>query len=117
MSILDDFYTPKVMSDTYQFTENPRYLSLPEQSLKMYIASIKEFPLNDSPDIFGLHANAEVSYQQGEAFTMFSNLMLVQTSSAGGSGGQSLYRRCVWGELCAEGGAGPEERREDPGRP
>jgi dynein heavy chain len=88
LSILDDFYTPKVMSDSYQFTENPRYLSMPEQSLKMYLASIRDFPINDSPDIFGLHANAEVTYQQGEAFTMFSNLLLVQ-AQAGASGGQT----------------------------
>jgi dynein heavy chain len=88
LSILDDFYTPKVMSDSYQFTENPRYLSMPEQSLKMYLASIRDFPINDLPDIFGLHANAEVTYQQGEAFTMFSNLLLVQSQS-GVVGGQT----------------------------
>ncbi|OHT02341.1 Dynein heavy chain family protein [Tritrichomonas foetus] len=89
LSILDDFYTPKVMSDTYQFTENPRYLSLPEQSIKMYLASIRDFPINDSPDIFGLHSNAEVSYQQGEAYTLFSNLLLVQSQSGAAAGGQT----------------------------
>lgn len=89
LSILDDFYTPKVMSDSYQFTENPKYISLPEQSVKMYLASIRDFPINDSPDIFGLHANAEVSYQQGEAYTLFSNLLLVQSQSGGSSGGQT----------------------------
>jgi dynein heavy chain len=88
LSILDDFYTPKVMSDSYQFTENARYLSMPEQSLKMYLASIRDFPINDAPSIFGLHSNAEVTYQQGEAFTMFSNLLQVQTQ-AGGSAGQT----------------------------
>lgn len=89
LSILSDFYNPQVMKDDYLFTENPGYLSLPEQSHKMYISSIKEFPLNDSPDIFGLHANAEVSYQQGEAYTLFGNLLLIQSRSGGGGGGQT----------------------------
>jgi len=88
LSILQDFYTPHVMSDSYHFTENPRYVSLPEQSHKMYLASIKDFPLNDSPDIFGLHSNAEVKYQQQETFTTFTNLLLVQRGG-GSSGGSS----------------------------
>jgi dynein heavy chain len=83
LSILDDFYTPDVMSDSYQFTENPAYKSLPEQGVKLYLGAIREFPLNDPPDIFGLHANAEVTYQQGEAFAMFSNLLLVRTQVGG----------------------------------
>ncbi|EAY19693.1 Dynein heavy chain family protein [Trichomonas vaginalis G3] len=89
LSILDDFYNPDVISDTYKFTENPRYTSLPEQSHKMYIASIREYPINDSPDIFGLHANAEVSYQQSETFTMFNNLLLLQARTGGGGSGQT----------------------------
>jgi dynein heavy chain len=95
LSILTDFYTPEVFSDTYQFTENARYVSLPEQSVKIYLAQIKEFPLNDAPDIFGLHANAEVTCQQGEAFAMFSNLLLLRTESGGTAGQtreQSIYQ-------------------------
>ncbi|KAH0794861.1 dynein heavy chain 1, axonemal [Histomonas meleagridis] len=81
LSILDDFYTPKVMNDNYQFTENPNYLSLPEQSIKMYLNTIKQFPINDSPDLFGLHSNAEITYQQNETFSMFNNLLLLQSSN------------------------------------
>jgi dynein heavy chain len=49
LSILDDFSTEKVTSDSYEFTENPRYLSMPGQSLNMYLASLGDFPINDSP--------------------------------------------------------------------
>ena len=89
LSILDDFYTPKVMDDDYRFTENPYYVSLPEQSHKLYMNAIKEYPINDPPDIFGLHSNAEVSYQQSEAFRMFGDLVKVQPKTSSGVGGQS----------------------------
>jgi dynein heavy chain len=88
LSISEDFYTPDVMSDAYLFTESPKYRSLPEQAVKVYIASIKDFPINDPPEVFGLHANAEATYQQAEAFRLFGNLLQVQSSAAraGGKG-------------------------------
>jgi hypothetical protein len=61
---------------------------MPEQSLKMYLTSIRNCQHNDSPAIVGPPANAEITYQQGEAFAMISNLLLVQTQ-LGSSGGQT----------------------------
>jgi hypothetical protein len=58
------------MKDDYLFIENPKYFSLPEQSHKMYLTAIRDFPINDEPDIFGLPANAEVSYQQRETYSL-----------------------------------------------
>jgi dynein heavy chain len=58
LSILHDLYIPDVMNGNYQFTENAHYLSLPEQSHKLYINCIKEFTLNHSTDMFGFHANS-----------------------------------------------------------
>jgi dynein heavy chain len=86
LSILADFLNANVIKDDYLFTENPRYLSLPEQSHKMYLTAIRDFPINDEPDIFGLHANAEVSYQQRETYSLFESLLLLQSRVSASSG-------------------------------
>lgn len=54
-------------------------------SLQAYLQYIKSLPLNDTSDIFGLHANANITFAQNEAYTLLNALLLLQpkTSSAG----------------------------------
>lgn len=47
---------------------------------------IKALPLNDSPELFGLHDNANMTYAQNETFAILDKFVLMQakTGSAGG---------------------------------
>ena len=47
---------------------------------------IKNLPLNDDPEIFGLHENANMTYAQNETFAILDKFLLMQakTGSVGG---------------------------------
>ena len=50
-----------------------------------YTTYIKTFPLNDNPSIFGLHANADISYAQAETYSCLETLLALQPKEIGSS--------------------------------
>ena len=54
-----------------------------------YCEVIENFPLQNSPEIFGLHPNAEIGYYTNAARDMWANLVELQPQDTGGSGGIS----------------------------
>ncbi len=59
MNVLDDFYAPKVLDSNYCYDESQIYHQLPPTSEhQAYLAYVRSLPINDTPEIFGLHDNA-----------------------------------------------------------
>lgn len=59
MNVLDDFYAAKVLDPNYCYDESQIYHQLPPTSEhQAYLAYIRSLPINDTPEIFGLHDNA-----------------------------------------------------------
>jgi len=50
------------------------------------MAYIRSLPINDTPEIFGLHENANITFAQNETYTMLSTLLLLQPKISSGSG-------------------------------
>ena len=47
---------------------------------------IKSLPINDTPKIFGLHDNANITFAQNETFSLLNSITLLQPrASSGGS--------------------------------
>jgi len=87
MNILEDFYNPIVVNDAYNFDDSKVYHQLTEGSEHpAYLAYIKSLPINDTPEIFGLHDNANITFAQNETFRTLGDLLELQpkTSSSGG---------------------------------
>jgi dynein heavy chain len=59
---------------------------------------IESFPEIDSPEIFGLHPNADLTYRVKEAMSLFSTLSETQPSGGGNDGGlmrdEIVYDKC-----------------------
>mmetsp|Transcript_28356 Transcript_28356/g.28139 ORF Transcript_28356/g.28139 Transcript_28356/m.28139 type:complete len:1100 (-) Transcript_28356:27-3326(-) len=55
--------------------------------LDAYVENINDFPLNNSPEVFGLHSNAQISYSNNATKVLWSNLISMQISSSSSSGG------------------------------
>lgn len=53
-----------------------------------YLSYIKGLPLNDMPEIFGLHDNANITFAQNETYTLFNAIIQLQPKSSS-VGGQS----------------------------
>uniref|UniRef100_A0A670IKK4 Dynein axonemal heavy chain 1 n=1 Tax=Podarcis muralis TaxID=64176 RepID=A0A670IKK4_PODMU len=71
MNILEDFYNPDVLNPEFSYSES---------------GYIKSLPLNDMPEIFGLHDNANITFAQNETFALLGAIIQLQpkTSTAGG---------------------------------
>lgn len=59
-------------------------------STQNYLEYIRGLPINDPPEIFGLHENANITFAQNETFALLSYLLQFQprSSAASGSGQQ-----------------------------
>lgn len=50
-----------------------------------YLDYIKTFPLNDEPETFGMHQNADISYAQALTTSCLTTLLLLQPKTVGGA--------------------------------
>lgn len=59
MNVLDDFYAAKVLDANFCYDESQVYHQLPPTSEhQVYVGYVRSLPINDTPEIFGLHDNA-----------------------------------------------------------
>ena len=64
MAILDQFYKPEILkNETFQFSENENYLIPKMGTVEEYMQYIETMQIIDDPDIFGMHENANLTYQ------------------------------------------------------
>lgn len=83
-SIMRKLFCKDVMDDSYQFTTSGLYYAPANGSLASVREYVSSLPTTDAPDIFGLHANADITYQQKE-----SGLLLGTILKMLGGGGDS----------------------------
>jgi dynein heavy chain len=96
MNVLEDFYHPVVMSETHHFDQSNVYHQLPSAAEHaVYMAYVKSLPINDTPEIFGLHDNANITFAQNETFRTLGDLVELQpkTASAGGASREEVMER------------------------
>ncbi|XP_073667291.1 dynein axonemal heavy chain 1 [Tursiops truncatus] len=87
MNILEDFYSPAVLFPEHSYSASGVYHQIqPTYDLNGYLSYIKSLPLNDMPEIFGLHDNANITCAQNETYTLLGTIVQLQpkSSSAGG---------------------------------
>ncbi|XP_029455356.1 dynein heavy chain 1, axonemal [Rhinatrema bivittatum] len=93
MNILEDFYHPDVLQENHIYSESGIYKQInTSYDLNGYLEYIKSLPINDSPEIFGLHDNANITFAQNETFNLLNAIIDLQpkTSSGGGRGREEI---------------------------
>ncbi|XP_066927305.1 dynein axonemal heavy chain 1-like isoform X2 [Clytia hemisphaerica] len=87
MTILEDFYAPKVLDDGHTFSVSGIYKQIVQGSEhEAYMDYIRHLPINDTPEIFGLHDNANITFAQNETFSLLNGILKLQPKSSSGSG-------------------------------
>lgn len=88
-TLLKKFYCREtVFDDAYCYDVAGIYYAPPEGMYQSYIDYTNTLPMIAKPDVFGMHANAEITKDQGETNLLFDSILLTQARVSGG-GGQS----------------------------
>ena len=83
-SLLSKYFSPHILNDDYNFSESgiyyaPKVGSL--QSVRDYVAGLPD----DTPEAFGMHANADITFQLQETTLMLETLVAIQPRASGGA--------------------------------
>ena len=88
--ILFDFYNPECLKDKYRYSESGKYAAPPgDPSIEETMEHIRQFPLLEQPEVFGLHENANITCAKNETYALFESMILLMPSGGGGGGGDS----------------------------
>ncbi|CAH8644888.1 unnamed protein product [Schistosoma haematobium] len=81
------WFSENIFSDTFEFY---RGYNVPKcRTLDEYQTNIDNLPLVDSPECFGLHSNADITYSTNTVSSMLSTIVNIQPKDSGGGGGET----------------------------
>lgn len=87
MSLLSTFFCKQVVDDpSYKFSPSGIYYAPAKGKYDSYIEYIRQLPLNQSPEIFGIHDNGDIARQLSETRQLFDSVLKAQGSGSGPAG-------------------------------
>ncbi|ORZ39485.1 dynein heavy chain and region D6 of dynein motor-domain-containing protein [Catenaria anguillulae PL171] len=87
MSLLSVFYTPEAATSGYKLSASGTY-KIPDVKVHdLFVEHIKQFPLNQNPEVFGIHENGDITKDLNETGFMINSVLLTQGRMGGGGGG------------------------------
>ncbi|CAI8001099.1 Dynein heavy chain 7, axonemal, partial [Geodia barretti] len=91
MNILSNFYTSDVVTDAkYAFSSSGVYYAPPKGEHEMYVEFIKELPMSQNPEVFGMDDNVDISKELQETKELFDSILVTQSQHSGGSSGKTV---------------------------
>ncbi|XP_030634236.1 dynein heavy chain 1, axonemal [Chanos chanos] len=100
LNVLEDFYCPAVLSPEHMYSASGEYRQIStDLDVKDYLKYIRGLPINDTPEIFGLHDNANISFAQNETFALLGAVVKLQPRAAatGGKAREEIVEEIVVG--------------------
>ena len=89
LTTLKKFYAKNILNDRFRFCAFEEYSIPKECNRNIYLEFVQNLPNNDNPQIFGLHENANISYQRQEAEKIMKTIVMVMPKENGKSGKNS----------------------------
>ncbi|XP_076854099.1 dynein axonemal heavy chain 10 [Brachyhypopomus gauderio] len=94
LTVYMDEYLGDFIFDTFQpfhffINKDVDYRIPPNGSKDVYVAEIESLPLANTPEVFGLHPNAEIGYYTQAARDMWTHLIELQPQTGDSGGGIS----------------------------
>lgn len=62
-ALLKRYFCPEIMNDGYKLSKLDQYFAPPESSIVEVKNYINQLPLEDDPEVFGLHPNANITFE------------------------------------------------------
>ncbi|KNE55583.1 hypothetical protein AMAG_01474 [Allomyces macrogynus ATCC 38327] len=85
MSLLSLFYNPDIVKDGYRLSPSGLYVVPKTPHHAEILEHIKAFPLNQMPEVFGIHENGDITKDLNETNLMIASILLTQGRMTGGS--------------------------------
>eukprot|EP00746_Dinoflagellata_sp_MGD_P145028 gnl/MRDRNA2_/MRDRNA2_77702_c0_seq2.p1 gnl/MRDRNA2_/MRDRNA2_77702_c0~~gnl/MRDRNA2_/MRDRNA2_77702_c0_seq2.p1 ORF type:complete len:2303 (+),score=541.45 gnl/MRDRNA2_/MRDRNA2_77702_c0_seq2:266-6910(+) len=84
--ILTDYYCPEILKDDYKFSQSGIYYAPEFTSYGGYLEYIRNLPINEKPEVFWLHSNANLTAAISESIKILTTANLLQPRMSGGGG-------------------------------
>jgi len=62
-AMLKKYFTAEIMNDNYKLSKLETYYAPPEGTLESALDYIGQLPLDEDPEVFGLHTNANIAFE------------------------------------------------------
>jgi dynein heavy chain len=86
-TILTDFYTADVFDDDYRYSILDQYYAPQFGNIQSYLDYADTLPINEPPELFGLHPNANITCAITESNTLLKIALSLQPRTGGGGSG------------------------------
>jgi dynein heavy chain len=100
LSILGKYYCVKTLEDSYSFSHSGIYKAPPSGSLQSVRDYVKGLPLTEEPEVFGMHDNANITFQLQEVQKILGTILSLQPRVDTGGSGKSPEE--IVGDLATE---------------
>nr|XP_023019976.1 dynein heavy chain 8, axonemal [Leptinotarsa decemlineata] len=81
------WFSDNVFHDDFIFYKGYKIFKFKNTS--EYVTQIDGFATTDPPQAYGLHSNADITYQTNTTVAMFDQMLAIQPKESGGGGGES----------------------------
>lgn len=91
LTMLSEFYKEEVVSEGFKFSPSGVYTQPAVTDKEGYLEYVRTRPINDEPEMFGLHSNANITYSNNETDALLGSIL--NAGGGGGGGGGSVAER------------------------
>lgn len=78
VAMLKKFFSPEIMQEGYKLSSLDIYQAPPEGTLQETLDHVAKFPLDEDPEVFGLHSNANIVFEQNQVNAFIDTVLLMQ---------------------------------------
>ena len=89
LTMIHKYFSDNVLDDRFKFTLDDVYKMPRSSDKQVYLDYVHNFHNTDHPELFGLHQNANISYQSQETHKIIQTIIMVMPKAEVGGGNQS----------------------------
>jgi len=93
-SMLRKYFCPEVMNDNYKLSKLEMYYAPPEGTFEQLNEYLAGLPLDEDPEVFGLHSNANMIYENNVIKDFMGSVLLIQPRLAAGGAAKTPEQIC-----------------------
>jgi len=83
-AMLKKYFCAEIMQEGYKFSNLDFYFAPADGSFDDCMTYISTLPLDESPEVFGLHGNANIAYESALVTGFVDTILLMQPRISGG---------------------------------